>query len=52
MVEKSAFEEKSIAELVKEAGELVRKAAAEGEMTDAERIEYEADGGYFQEEDD
>ena len=47
---KYPFEEKSVEELVAEANELLRKCTRE--MTEEEEIEDDAEGGYFQDEDD
>lgn len=44
------FQTKSIEELVKEANELLRQPTRE--LTEEEQIEDDADGGYFQDEDD
>lgn len=43
------IEYKSIEELVREANELLKDTS---EMTEEEEIEDDADGGYFQDEDD
>ena len=47
---KYPFEEKSIEELVAEATELLKNSV--GDMTEEEVLEDDADGGYFQDEDD
>ena len=46
---KYPFEEKNIEELLQEANEALKNS---GEMTESEEIEDDADGGYFQEDDD
>ncbi len=46
---KNPFEEKTIEELVKEMDEAVENSV---EMTEEEEIEYDAESGYFQEDDD
>ena len=47
---KYPIEEKTVEELVKEADELLRNST--GELTEEEETEDDAEGGYFQEEDD
>ena len=50
MQHKYPIEYKTIEELVKEANELLKNSV--GEMTEEEEIEDDAEGGYFQDEDD
>lgn len=47
---KYPFEEKTIEELLQEANEALKNATVE--MTEEEVIEDDAEGGYFQEDDD
>jgi len=47
---KSIFDTKSVNELVAEANELLKNST--GEITEEEAIEDDAEGGYFQDEDD
>lgn len=51
MEKKYPFEIKSVEELVKEANEALRNAG-DSMMTEEEEIKDDAEGGYFQDEDD
>lgn len=46
------IEEKTVEELVREAARLLEIARNTPEMTEEEEIENDAEGGYFQDEDD
>ena len=50
MKKRYPIEEKSVEELVREANEALKNST--GEMTEEEEIEDDAEGGYFQDEDD
>ncbi len=52
MRKKYPIEYKSVEELVKEANELLEASKNMPEMTEEEEIEDDAEGGYFQDEDD
>jgi len=52
MRKKYPIEYKSVEELVKEANELLEASKNMSEMTEEEEIEDDAEGGYFQDEDD